>query len=152
MDSLPNFLTHGAPLCARFAHARSSAINYFCCLSMNNLLREKKWKRTLVCTGVLDSVDALVLRVEFLGNKLTKSSTVFLFALKAISFLRCSCVHNLLTYSGYSPGTYDGASCFSFDFLYLINCCFCCNCDFDCLLCLFVRRENERSAAVASTG
>ena len=43
---------------------------------MNNLLREKKWKRTLVCTGVLDGVDALVLRVEFLGNKLTKSSTV----------------------------------------------------------------------------
>ena len=27
MDSLPNFLTHGAPLCARFARARSSAIN-----------------------------------------------------------------------------------------------------------------------------
>ena len=26
MDSLPNFLTHGAPLCARFARARSSAI------------------------------------------------------------------------------------------------------------------------------
>ena len=25
MDSLPNFLTHGAPLCARFARARSSA-------------------------------------------------------------------------------------------------------------------------------
>ena len=24
-DSLPNFLTHGAPLCARFARARSSA-------------------------------------------------------------------------------------------------------------------------------
>ena len=27
MDSLPNFLTHGAPLCARFARARSSAKN-----------------------------------------------------------------------------------------------------------------------------
>ena len=27
MDSLPNFLTHGAPLCARFARARSSATN-----------------------------------------------------------------------------------------------------------------------------
>ena len=27
MDSLPNFLTHGAPLCARFARARSSANN-----------------------------------------------------------------------------------------------------------------------------
>ena len=27
MDSLPNFLTHGAPFCARFARARSSAIN-----------------------------------------------------------------------------------------------------------------------------
>ena len=27
MDSLPNFLTHGAPLCARFARARSSARN-----------------------------------------------------------------------------------------------------------------------------
>ena len=27
MDSLPNFLTHGAPLCARFARARSSAIS-----------------------------------------------------------------------------------------------------------------------------
>ena len=26
MDSLPNFLPHGAPLCARFARARSSAI------------------------------------------------------------------------------------------------------------------------------
>ena len=26
-DSLPNFLTHGAPLRARFARARSSAIN-----------------------------------------------------------------------------------------------------------------------------
>ena len=26
MDSLPNFLTHGAPLRARFARARSSAI------------------------------------------------------------------------------------------------------------------------------
>ena len=25
MDSLPNFLTHGVPLCARFARARSSA-------------------------------------------------------------------------------------------------------------------------------
>lgn len=30
----------------------------------------------MVCTGVVDGVDALVLRVEFLGNKLTKSSTV----------------------------------------------------------------------------
>ena len=28
MDSLPNFLTHGAPLRARFARARSSAINW----------------------------------------------------------------------------------------------------------------------------
>ena len=27
MDSLPNFLTHGAPLCAGFACVRSSAIN-----------------------------------------------------------------------------------------------------------------------------
>ena len=27
MDSLRNFLTHGALLCARFARARSSAIN-----------------------------------------------------------------------------------------------------------------------------
>ena len=52
------------------------SINGFCCLSMNNLLREKTWKRTVVCTGVVDGVDALVLRVEFLGNKLTKSSTV----------------------------------------------------------------------------
>ena len=28
MDSLPNFLTHGAPLCARFARARSSAMRW----------------------------------------------------------------------------------------------------------------------------
>ena len=28
MDSLPNFLTHGAPLCTRFPRARSSAINF----------------------------------------------------------------------------------------------------------------------------
>ena len=28
MDSLPNFLTHGAPLRARFARARSSAMNH----------------------------------------------------------------------------------------------------------------------------
>ena len=27
MDSLPNFLTHGAPVCARLARARSSATN-----------------------------------------------------------------------------------------------------------------------------
>ena len=29
MDSLPNFLTHGVPLCARFARARSSAKNKY---------------------------------------------------------------------------------------------------------------------------
>ena len=79
---------HHCRRCLRHFHHLSTAlveqgtpkwtfpINCFCCLSMNNLLREKKWKRTLVCTGVLDGVDALVLRVEFLGNKLTKSSTV----------------------------------------------------------------------------
>ena len=38
IDSLANFLTHGAPLCARFARARSSAkkavtvYKYWCCL------------------------------------------------------------------------------------------------------------------------
>ena len=79
---------HHCRRCLRHFHHLSTAlveqgtpkwtfpINCFCCLSMNNLSREKKWKRTLVCTGVLDGVDALVLRVEFLGNKLTKSSTV----------------------------------------------------------------------------
>ena len=39
MDSLPNFLTHGAPLRARFARARSSAIKFYSNIVVNFLLQ-----------------------------------------------------------------------------------------------------------------
>ena len=42
MDSLPNFLTHGAALCARFARARSSAIKLISKVKKSEIYKVKK--------------------------------------------------------------------------------------------------------------
>ena len=65
MDSLPNFLTHGAPLCARFARARSSAIiiiNYYYIISFCSITAFHFNGHPLSITSNRDSSNAITVK------------------------------------------------------------------------------------------
>ena len=80
MDSLPNFLTHGAPLSAFRARERSTTISYYCFLAK----AEEHWRNNEKLLSrwsdwVMFAKDKFILQLNLVGSSSSQTFFIIVF-------------------------------------------------------------------------